>query len=198
MQGSGVQRPHAGVLVTRGGGGLSPCPRLSCLSELARCRYSRYSRAAADTHTAAALPTSYSYSRPGQLQDPGHRLLQTPSAGDLQGVGGQHRVQDGAGAVRQYEAGVDSVDSVDSVPTADTSASLPKTTRGWVLGSGRGQGGGRPSQDISPAPHCACATHQTLHHCTPARLPHTLQCNRVMCLGLEEISVGVMCLGVTL
>ena len=89
-------------------------------------------------------------------------------------------------------------DSVDSVPTADTSASLPKTTRGWVLGSGRGQGGGRPSQDISPAPHCACATHQTLHHCTPARLPHTLQCNRVMCLGLEEISVGVMCLGVTL
>ena len=48
-----------------------PCPRLSCLSELARCRRSsRYSRAAADTHTAAALPTSYSYS--SRARTPGH------------------------------------------------------------------------------------------------------------------------------
>ena len=79
---------------------------------------------------------------------------------------------DGAGAVRQYEAGVDSVDSVDSVPTADTSASLPKTTRGWVLGSGRGQGGGRAGAGLVRT----SARHRTAHarhtrHCTTALPP---------------------------
>ena len=124
VQGSGVQRPHAGVLVPRGGGGLSPA--------LVSRVYLSSLGAAALAAIAALLPTLTPprLSPPHTLTaaGPGHQDTRTqaaadsecwgPAAGGGGAGGGQDRCRGwcgGSAAARGWWR----VASVDSVPTAD-------------------------------------------------------------------------------